>query len=129
MTTNLGESTDDRDPTIMSAIGVNDRYQFRLERGALISDDLVLDSYPLSFLHEAQAKFGGPFFETTWTRNALKQLKLYHVLALRPIGSMMPFTRLKGWISGLEGIAEFSSVKHADHASVRTWRIRQDAGV
>lgn len=81
-------STGPRAEAIMSALGVKDWFEtYRRRHGhAHPQKNLVLDSYPLDFLVEAQHKIGGPFFlHHRSPQNTIRDAELG-----KPLGTLLP---------------------------------------
>lgn len=98
-------SSKNRAPAIMSALGVTDWFRAAGEDGPSFGD------YPLSFLREAAATFGGTFYDTAPT----------HV---RPggAGSMLPMRSLGMTCVGPRLGADY-------HSSVAGWALQDDGSV
>ena len=124
MNANLRRCSGRRAEAIMSAIGVQDWY-----RGPSADKDILLDSYPLTFVREAAQKSGAMFFEPS-TGVVKDHLTFKETLSSKAnIGSMMPFTKKKGWFSEAVAVPEWKAWDLTDHEAVRTWEIRKDASV
>lgn len=133
----------ERSPAIMSAIGVTDWYQARLESAggaaaaeAEAEDPMLLGNLSLAFTREAAAKIGAEFFLSPPGRSKL-------LTSASPPGdgsawftsgegTMLPFTRLSGEKATGQGILQrplLNGRLMRDHESVAGWTILADASV
>ena len=127
---NIRRCTRSRAPAIMSAVGVTDWYSTRLrDRGEYQSqnENLVLGIYPLDFVREAFQRFGACFFEATFI--APRKRLNYNLKGKRPTGSMLPFTKAKGWLFGRFGPPELGRIDVSDHPAVAEWVILENGTV
>jgi hypothetical protein len=125
---NLRQCSESRAEAIMSAMGAMDWHNEYLDRTgkAPPEDNLVLDTFPLAFVREAERKIGGPFFYVN--RSApMKMSRFPGLLTRQSIGSMLPFSGSlnRGSITAMTsrtGVDE-------DHDSVSSWTIQTNGCV
>ena len=109
---NLRECTGDRAPAIMSALGITDWYPDP-------ESPRILGMYPLSFVREAAAKIGACFYG----------IHNHRVWISDPVGSLLPFTKPQGWLTGAMDVREIPPLQREDHPAVKDWIINANASV
>ncbi|KAK2591455.1 hypothetical protein QQS21_010864 [Conoideocrella luteorostrata] len=126
---NSRESTSNRAPAIMSAIGVTDWYLPSINNK--IKEPLVHGIYPLSFVREAAIKLGAQFYGCGGHyMRRLKKSKLWQAAIQRKHeGSMLPFVKSQGWYSNKNAMYNSTSIDSTDHDSVSSWTINGNGSV
>jgi hypothetical protein len=125
---NIRQSTSNRAPAIMSAVGVTDWFKDGISNQSK-PRHLVFGIYPIEFLREAARKFGAIFYESSSSKPASIP-RFRDILLRKPSsGSMLPFTREAGWFCGVTGSAEHCYLDVIDHAAVQTWNICPDGSI
>ncbi|KAI0140729.1 hypothetical protein BJ166DRAFT_472864 [Pestalotiopsis sp. NC0098] len=123
---NVRQSTDNRAPAIMSALGVTDWYQREMGQKKK-SQQLVCGLYPHAFVREAAETFGALFYESSTPNSHISFRNLF--LRRSSLGTMLPFTSKHGWFSGIVGTPAHAKIDPIDHESVSTWKIAADGSV
>jgi hypothetical protein len=135
---NLRACKRSRAVAIMSALDVVEWYKERKpDKDGKVSstgyddDELILETFPLSFVREAARKFGSAFYTAMSDMNAYRMEKFDTLTGFGDyqVGSMMPFTKNHGWVSSVYAAITFSQLRKRDHESVATWVIQENAGV
>lgn len=136
MTALARQCTSDREPAIMSAIGITDWYNKRLSRGIRPQDGThhkVLGLYDLEFVREAARKFGaGFYFGEVWDISRLAGNDGNDTSNERNIGSMLPFSafvRLGESAARGEGGMLDPARLRKDHPAVAGWEVRPNGAV
>ena len=124
MAANTRQSTSNRAPAIMSALGVTGWYN--PNDNTHTKEDLVLNCYPIAFVHEAAAKLGGSFYITGG--GMVKSSDEVDSLSPLTKGSMLPFSARCGWFAKLKEPPNSHGI-FEDHPAVKTWNIKQDGSV
>lgn len=128
---NVRECTDSRAPAIMSAFDVTEWYEDAPPRG---SDEekaqLVLGTFPIAFVQEVVKAFGAVFY-FAWSRaDGMQPSEAEGVMELQAsVGSMLPFTEPKGWMTVPVRSIKTYPLSPSNHAAVSGWEIRLDASV
>lgn len=123
---NVRQSTDNRAPAIMSALGTTDWYRRGISEKKKWSR-LICGLYPHEFVQEAAEAFGAPFYECSTGDPVISFRNVF--FRKSSLGTMLPFTNRQGWFSGLVGPPPHPKIDIRDHESVSTWRIAPDGSV
>ena len=75
--------------------------------------------YPLSFVREAATRLGACFYE----------IYNHRVWIFDPVGTLLPFTKPQGWLTGAMDVREIPPVQREDHPAVKDWIINTNASV
>lgn len=123
---NVRQSTDNRAPAIMSALGITDWYRRGIGQKKTWHR-LMCGLYPHEFVQEASRTFGAHFYESSTPHLVISFRNIF--LRRSSLGTMLPFTNKHGWFSGIAGTAPHPKIDVKDHESVSTWRIEPDGSV
>lgn len=123
---NVRQSTGNRAPAIMSALGTTDWYRRGIGEKKKWTR-LICGLYPHEFVQEAAKTFGALFYQCS-TKDPVISLRNVF-LRKSSLGTMLPFSNEQGWFPGLGGPQPHPKIDIRDHESVSTWRIAPDGSV
>ncbi|KAI0169865.1 hypothetical protein GGR52DRAFT_486477 [Hypoxylon sp. FL1284] len=129
---NIRQSTGDRAPAIMSALGVTEWHRRHLERRWKMKRRarLVMGLYPIEFVRETANKYGYLFWETLGHVPSSEVVSIRGVLLDRhSLGSMLPFSRNHGRDAHMIDSFTAPNVGVREHEAVATWKVRSDGSV
>ncbi|KAI1742826.1 hypothetical protein F4680DRAFT_27297 [Xylaria scruposa] len=122
---NIRQSTGDRAPAIMSALGVTDWYKDNAAQGRnQQAARLVCGLYPIEFVREVAQKYGYLFWESF---NA--ELDVGNITNQNVKGSMLPFGEKTGWMNDVIGSVFLSKIDVVEHQAVSKWIVNVDGSV
>ncbi|WYZ38156.1 hypothetical protein EsH8_III_000070 [Colletotrichum jinshuiense] len=101
------------------------------EKLKLPQEPLVLETFPIEFVHEAARKIGSSFYNVLTIINTLRVEGFEAMFGYGDIqiGSMMPFTKVHGWDSPVYAAITIQGIERKDHESVAGWEIMPNGSV